>query len=327
MSSRPSTRLPGLLALVLFSGFNVRADYNGTYVSGSAPTLLPGQSLSFSMTVRNTGSQSWPYGPYSWVHRIFSSDVSWSPKPAWSSTTGFHYHQVLPGATDTDTATIQAADLPSAPGTYSFRVYTYRPTDTYGSYTLMAGSPSLITFVIAGAGNRAPGDIQLSSASVPENAPQGTLVGALSALDPDPGDTHGFALASGPGDSGNSFFSIAGNTLSTAASFNHEIQPSLSVRVRATDSGGLTVDKVLTLTVSDVAEPAPVLRMERVVGAGLRLRWNSLGNHTYDIWESDEPNGPFLRVGAGLPATPPENTWVPTPGPGSRRYWKISTEP
>ena len=48
-------------------------------------------------------------------------------------------------------------------------------------------------------GNRAPTGIALSSASVAENQPSGTTVGTLSAGDPDPGDTHSFALVPGAG--------------------------------------------------------------------------------------------------------------------------------
>lgn len=84
------------------------------------------------------------------------------------------------------------------------------------------------------------------------------LVGLLSADDPDADDTHDFALVAGEGDSDNALFTIVGNELRTAASFNHETQGSRSLRVRATDSGGLFLEVTLGIQVSDVNE-APVL--------------------------------------------------------------------
>ncbi len=44
------------------------------------------------------------------------------------------------------------------------------------------------------AGNRAPTDISLSPNSIDENEPPGTLVGVLTATDPDASQTHSFSL-------------------------------------------------------------------------------------------------------------------------------------
>ena len=60
------------------------------------------------------------------------------------------------------------------------------------------------------AGNRPPTGIALSNASVAENQPVGTTVGTLSAGDPDPGDTHSFALVPGQGSDDNGSFQIVG---------------------------------------------------------------------------------------------------------------------
>ena len=50
-------------------------------------------------------------------------------------------------------------------------------------------------------------------------------------------------------------FTITGNQLKTAASFDFETKSSYSICVRATDSGSLTFDKPLTVTVTDVNDP------------------------------------------------------------------------
>jgi hypothetical protein len=107
--------------------------------------------------------------------------------------------------------------------------------------------------------NQAPTDIVLDDSSVDENQSSGTLVGAFSTIDPDAADTFMVELVSGEGDTDNDSFTIdeAGN-LKTAESFDFEGQSSYSVRVRSTDSGGLSVDKVFEILVSDVNE-APLL--------------------------------------------------------------------
>ncbi len=102
-----------------------------------------------------------------------------------------------------------------------------------------------------------PTDLGLDTNSVPENLAAGTVVGTLSATDPDAGDTATFALVSGTGDTDNASFSIDGNTLKTGAAFDFEMRTGYSIRVRATDAGGLFFEKQLTVTVTDVNE-APV---------------------------------------------------------------------
>jgi VCBS repeat-containing protein len=103
--------------------------------------------------------------------------------------------------------------------------------------------------------NEAPTDLTLAPTAVSENQPAGALVGSLSAVDPDAGDTHAFTLVTGTGGSDNSSFLISGSSLRTAAVLDHEATPTRSIRVRATDSGGLFVEKQLTVTVTDVDDP------------------------------------------------------------------------
>lgn len=102
--------------------------------------------------------------------------------------------------------------------------------------------------------NQAPTDIALSSSSVAENLPVGSVIGALSTTDHDAGDTFTYSLVSG--DVAN--FHIVGNQLQTAASFDFETRSSYSVTIRTTDAGGLAFDKALTISVTDVNE-APTL--------------------------------------------------------------------
>lgn len=99
-----------------------------------------------------------------------------------------------------------------------------------------------------------PTGISLSAASVPENSAVNTLVGTLSSVDQDSGSTFIYSLVSGTGDTDNGQFQISGSTLRTAAVFDHESRAAYSVRIRTTDSTGLTYDQSFTIQVSDVPE-------------------------------------------------------------------------
>ena len=100
--------------------------------------------------------------------------------------------------------------------------------------------------------NSAPTDVVASATTVAENMPAGTTVGMLTAEDPDAGNTFTYSLVSGTGSTDNAAFTIDGDQLRTAASFDFETKNTYSVRVRATDQGGLFTEKVLSVGVTDV---------------------------------------------------------------------------
>ncbi len=102
--------------------------------------------------------------------------------------------------------------------------------------------------------NSAPTALSLSNSSVFENQPAGTLVGILSATDPDASDTFTYSLVSGSGSTDNASFSIVGDQLVTADAFDREAKPSYSVRLRVTDQGGLTFEQPFSITVNNVNE-------------------------------------------------------------------------
>jgi hypothetical protein len=93
---------------------------------------------------------------------------------------------------------------------------------------------------------------------VPENRPTGTAVGDFNTTDPDASDTFTYTLVSGMGDADNGAFTIVGNQLKTAASFNFEAKSSHTVRVRATDAGGLWTERAFTIGVTNVNEAPTV---------------------------------------------------------------------
>lgn len=96
--------------------------------------------------------------------------------------------------------------------------------------------------------------ITLSGTGVAENLPAGSTVGTLATVDPD-GGTFVYTLVAGAGDTDNARFSISGTTLLTAASLDYETTPTLSVRVRSTDSLGVPFEQALTIPVLDRVDP------------------------------------------------------------------------
>ncbi|WP_167736048.1 Ig-like domain-containing protein [Nocardioides sp. 503] len=114
---------------------------------------------------------------------------------------------------------------------------------------------------------RPPTGLALSPATVAEGSPPGTVVGSLSTTDADRGDTHRYQLVSGAGGTDNAAFSVVGRTLRTRSVPDFESDARLSVRVRTTDSTGLRLDRVLTVTVRDVVENAAPVAVDDTVGA------------------------------------------------------------
>ena len=97
----------------------------------------------------------------------------------------------------------------------------------------------------------APTDIALSPATIEENQPAGTVVGALSATGGEA--VTAFELVGGDGSGDNNSFTINGNQLLTNAVFDFETKASYSVRVRATGDGFL--EKALEISVTNQLEP------------------------------------------------------------------------
>lgn len=91
--------------------------------------------------------------------------------------------------------------------------------------------------------NRAPTDITLSSTSVKENEPVGTVVGVFSTIDPDNGNTFTYTLEEAGTNNDKAFFTIDGNMLKTKAVFNYDTQSNYRIKVRSTDQGGLYDEK------------------------------------------------------------------------------------
>ncbi len=102
--------------------------------------------------------------------------------------------------------------------------------------------------------NKAPESIEASSLAIPENKPDGTVVGTLIAVDVDKVDFHNFALTQNDTHADNSLFRIEGDKLIAIPSFDFEVKSSYTIMVKATDASGLSVEKELVVTVTNMVE-------------------------------------------------------------------------
>lgn len=139
---------------------------------------------------------------------------------------------------------------------------------TSGLVTGVAGGTSVITYTYCGQStiftvtvnnvNESPTNISLTASSINENNAVDAVIGNLSSTDIDAGDTFTYTLVSGVGSTDNASFTIVGNQLKATPVFDFETKTSYSVRIKTTDAGGLTFEKVFTITVNNVDE-SPIL--------------------------------------------------------------------
>lgn len=102
--------------------------------------------------------------------------------------------------------------------------------------------------------NDAPSDLSLTNLEIDEELGVGNLIGMLDPEDEDENDTYAFELVSGDGDSDNASFSIDGSDLVSAEVFDFESKSGYSIRIRATDSGGESIEKSFAIAIADVNE-------------------------------------------------------------------------
>ncbi|MEM7236692.1 MAG: cadherin domain-containing protein [Pseudomonadota bacterium] len=107
--------------------------------------------------------------------------------------------------------------------------------------------------------NEGPTDLVFTPRSVPENAPDGAVVGTLEAFDEDQGDHLTFSIV----DAQNrpvehALFEVDGTDirLRAGAELDHDSTPEHTIRVAAMDGGGETVAKSITISVDDENEVA-----------------------------------------------------------------------
>ncbi|HBJ36743.1 MAG TPA: hypothetical protein DDZ51_18705, partial [Planctomycetaceae bacterium] len=124
--------------------------------------------------------------------------------------------------------------------------------------------------------------------AVAENSVNGTVVGTASALDPDTWDTATFSLTNNAGGRFAINATTGQITVANGSLLNHEAATSHNITVRATDSSGLTLDRVVTIGITDVNEaPIAVADTAIAVEAGGTNNGTSGTNPTGNVLTND----------------------------------------
>lgn len=132
--------------------------------------------------------------------------------------------------------------------------FVYKMTDEPGSVD------SATVYVLVGSGMSWPTAITLSSDTIVENTPAGATIGSMSTTDGSAPYT--YKLVSGTGDTNNGYFTLTtAGVLKSQTSFNYESTPTLSIRVRSTDSYGLFVEERFLIYVTNVNEAPSITYM------------------------------------------------------------------
>lgn len=224
-------------------------------------------------------------------------------------------YTLVSGEGDTDNAafTISGGNLVTAT-TFDF--------DTQSSYSIRvqtedsAGATfeQILTITITETeANQTPTAVSIDNTDIEEHATVGTTVGTLSTTDANASDTFTYALVSGEGDTDNAAFTISGSELVTASSFDFETQSSYSIRVQTTDSGGATLEQILTLSITDSNDAPSSLAIDNatisedvasgtVVGELSTTDADAGDTFTYDLvsGEGDTDNAAFSIDGSNL---------------------------
>ncbi|MGF1989150.1 MAG: VCBS domain-containing protein [Nostoc sp. ZfuVER08] len=104
--------------------------------------------------------------------------------------------------------------------------------------------------------NDAPTDLFLSKSDIDEQSPALTTIGLFSTIDIDVNDSFTYSLIDGDGADDNDVFTIDGNELKIKTSPDFEIKQSYKIRVKTTDTGGLSYQKALAIAVNDLDIPS-----------------------------------------------------------------------
>jgi len=196
---------------------------------------------------------------------------------------------------------------------FAFRIVTvFAPgTSAYAAAQTAYGTTGTLRYDMVtvtganGASNSAPTQIGLSATVIAENNAVNAVVGTLSTTDSDVGDSFTYTLVSGTGDADNASFNISGSSLRASVVFDYETKSSYSIRVRTTDSGGGTFEKVFAITVTNVSDSPADYKVDWLAANGLEagLSWDSDPNNVGYTLATAYAFGLSPSVSGGAPVT------------------------
>lgn len=96
----------------------------------------------------------------------------------------------------------------------------------------------------------APTAINISSNTIDENKVIGTVVGNITVIDQDINDVSTITIVPDFGDA--TAFTVDGNSLKSAAIFDFETKNSYSIKLKATDKTGLSIEKIFNIGINNV---------------------------------------------------------------------------
>ncbi len=160
-------------------------------------------------------------------------------------------------------------------------------------------------------GNQKPTDISLSNLAIKSDIAVGGAVGSVTVTDPNTADTHTLELLDNSGDA----FELSGKEIKVKKSLGAGVY---TIKLKATDNGGLFIEKNISITVTDASANNPVTDITlsgmdvettdaagTVVGAFKAIDADSKDTHTYSLESGDdnfELTGNELKLKKSIPA-------------------------
>jgi hypothetical protein len=126
-----------------------------------------------------------------------------------------------------------------------------------GANNLVSGDTNGVSDVFLYTLNELPTNINLSPSSINEGEDIGTVVGALTTVDPDISDNHTYSFTCSSPGAGDGSFSILGDELLSAEIFDYNAQDEYEICIRTEDEFGATFDKNFTISILEDVPPPP----------------------------------------------------------------------
>ena len=230
VSSGPATVSGNTITLTGVGTVTVRATQQGNGNYNAAPDVL----RSFDVA---KGSQTISFNPI--PHRLFGKNTVSMSATATSALQVSYSVVSGPATLSGSTLTITGPGVVTVKAAQAGSTKYLPAPDVTQSFTVFPNTT-------------APSGLALSKRWFYDNSSLNTVIGALSAVDPDAGDTISYSLVSGTGSTDNAMFNISGGQLRTdSTAFNYDTKRKAYIRVRAADTAGQFTEYELVLDLVD----------------------------------------------------------------------------